>query len=762
MTNNNTKLLYILLYILATYSISAQNGIIRGNVYDKDSGEPIGFANVFLEHTTKGTTTDLDGFYALTDLEAGTYRLISTFLGYDTAQVEIKVSSKGIKYQSLYLSESSVTIGTVNISAARQTDRTAVKISKVSVSARQIKALPSVGGEADIAQYLQVIPGIVSTGDQGGQLYIRGGSPVQNKILLDGLTIYNPFHSIGFFSVFETDLIKNVDVYTGGFGAEYGGRISAIVDIDTRDGSKVRHGGIASLSPFATKLILEGPLSKFEEGKGSSSFVVSAKKSLIGSTSKTLYPYAVKNDSDGLPFSFQDIYAKLAFRSANGSNMNVFGFNFKDEFDDANLASIKWDNVGVGANFNLIPAASNIVMSGALGFTNYDLGFDKSEDTPRHSSINEFGANIDFKFFGDKSEFKYGVELRSISTDFSFTNPFKQIVAQKQSTTELSGYLKYKKIFGGLIIEPSIRLMYYASQSNFSPEPRLGIKYNINDNLRFKFAGGYYSQNLLSTSNEREVVNLFNGFLSGPTEQVTGLNGEPINDILQTSRHLIVGFEMDLTDKFQFNIEGYLKDYPRLITVNRNKLTVLESDYIEESGEAYGIDLSGKYDAGDLYIWATYSFGFVNRFDGKQTYPTIFDRRHNFNFLTTYNIDDDATWMASIRWNLGSGFPFTKTQGFYNKQTFIEGSATPYETNNPENIGILYAKERNGGRLPYYHRLDISLTKKIKFSKYTGLEIIASVTNAYNRDNIFYFDRLNYDRVDQLPIIPSLTGKVKF
>ena len=745
-----------------TSSAFAQNAILRGNVIDKNSGDPIPFANVYLEGTTKGTTSDIDGFFNLSEIDAGAYKLTATFLGYDTVSVDVTLKKNSIEYQSLYLSEVSVNIGVVNISAAKQTDKTEVKVSRISVTPRQIKALPSVGGEADIAQYLQVLPGIVSTGDQGGQLYIRGGSPVQNKILLDGLTIYNPFHSIGFFSVFETDLIKNVDVLTGGFSAEHGGRISAIVDINTRDGNKVRPGGFVSASPFATKILLEGPLSKFKEGGGSTSFVISGKKSLIDQTSKDLYKYAARNDTVGLPFAFQDLYAKLSMRSSNGSSVNFFGFNFSDEFNDPTLANIAWDNVGVGANFNLIPAASNIIMSGSIGYTNYDLGFVENSSEPRNSSIKELGANIDFTFFGENSEFNYGVDLRSIRTDFSFTNPFKQVLEQVQSTTEISGFFKYRQIIGDLIIEPSIRFMYYASQNAFSPEPRLGLKYNATDKLRFKFAGGFYTQNLLSTSNERDVVNLFNGFLSGPTSQVTGLDGQPIDNKLQRSRHLITGFEYDVTNNLQINVEGYYKDFPRLITINRNKLSSSEANYIEEEGEAYGIDFSAKYDLNRLYVWATYSYGFVNRFDGEQTYPTVFDRRHNVNFLTTYNLDKAGTWQASFRWNLGSGFPFTKTQGFYNYLSFLDGLATPYTTENPNELGILYSENRNDGRLPYYHRLDVSITKFIKFTEHFGMEIIGSVTNAYDRDNIFYFDRVEYDRVNQLPIIPSLAVKVKF
>ncbi len=148
-----------------------------------------------------------------------------------------------------------------------------VQISKLSVTAKQIRSLPSAGGQADIAQYLTVLPGVVFTGDQGGQLYIRGGSPVQNRILLDGMTIFNPFHSIGFYSVFETELIRNVDVLTGGFNADYGGRISAVVDVKTREGNRKRLAGLVSGSPFLAKAMIEGPHHAVERRRRQQHFV---------------------------------------------------------------------------------------------------------------------------------------------------------------------------------------------------------------------------------------------------------------------------------------------------------------------------------------------------------------------------------------------------------------------------------------------------------------------------------------------------------
>lgn len=751
-------------FVFMSVVIYAQSGTLRGHIYDENTGEPVIFANVIFQNTDIGGTTDVNGFFNISEIPEGTYTMSISYLGYEEYIEEIEIRSGKIENSQIYLSETGVNLGVVNISAARQQAKTEVGISKLQVSKKQIKALPSTGGEPDILQYLQVLPGVITTGDQGGQIFIRGGSPVQNKILLDGLTIYNPFHSIGFFSIFETELIKNVDVLTGGFNAKHGGRISAIVDISTREGNRSRLAGQVSASPFMVKGLLEVPIIKLKEDKKgtSSSFVFTAKKSLIDETSKTLYSYAAVNDSIGLPFSFTDLYSKLSFVTSNGSKINFFGFNYDDEYNDPNVAKIGWTNSGGGMTFTLLPNASSIIMDGIIGFSNYETGIVEDNNTPRNSSIRELLLGLNFDYFGNEYDIKYGIEVKSIRTEFDFVNPFGLALDQNQNTTEISGFMKYRQVLNKLVLEPSVRIQYYASLSEFSVEPRFGLKYNIADDLRFKLAGGIYSQNLISTSNERDVVNLFTGFLSGPNEQFLDLEGVPVTSKLQKSQHIVGGFEYDLTDNIQINLEGYLKDFNQLVIVNRNKVDPLQPDYATEEGQAYGVDLSVKYERPQWYFWGTYSYGMVNRFDGFQEYNTVFDRRHNINFLGTYTMGKERDWQFSFRYNFGSGFPFTKTQGFYNHLTFLEGVSTDYTTSNPENVGIIYSDERNGGRLPNYHRVDISAQKTITFSKYTNLEIVASVTNAGDRNNIFYFDRVEYDRVDQLPIIPSLAMRFNF
>ena len=192
-----------------------------------------------LEGTTIGAApTDINGMYNISKVNAGEYTLVATYIGYDTTEVNITLKSGQILSKNLEIGESSVKLNEVKISAERAEMKTEVKAASIKITKQDMEMIPTIGGEPDLAQYMQVIPGVVFTGDQGGQLYIRGGSPIQNKVLMDGMIIYSPFHSIGLFSVFDTDIIKNTDVYTGGFSAEYGGRVSSIMDIKTIDGNK--------------------------------------------------------------------------------------------------------------------------------------------------------------------------------------------------------------------------------------------------------------------------------------------------------------------------------------------------------------------------------------------------------------------------------------------------------------------------------------------------------------------------------------------
>lgn len=769
----------MLLIALFPISLWAQVGTIRGNVYDQETGEPVLFANIRLAETSLGTNTDENGFFSLNNVPAGSYTLIATYIGYDSTALRVTLAADAINYQRIVLQPNAINLTTVDVSGQREKARTEVNVSTLTVSPKQIKSLPSAGGEADIAQYLPILPGIISSGDQGGQLYIRGGSPVQNKILLDGMTIYNPFHSIGLFSVFETETVRSIDVLTGGFNAQYGGRISAVVDIKTREGNKQRYGGLVSASPFQAKALIEGPIKKLDPETGNSiSFLFTGKHSYLNKTSATLYPYAtdttyyafaagdtsLQDVADiGLPFQYTDFYGKVSFVGGGGSKLDLFGMNFRDRFDFVGISTVDWKNSGGGAHFNLVPPNSDIVMEGTVAYSKYDITSVESDNRPKNSQVVNYTASLNFTYYGLNNQFDYGFEFTGFNTDFSFVNLFDIPFQQRDFTTELAGYVKYRQQLGRLIIDPGLRLHYYASQSKLSIEPRFGLKFNATDQLRFKMAGGLYSQNLISTVSEQDVVNFFVGFLAGPEQMLFLPNSsEASKDRIQRAFHGIGGVEVDLNQHTTVNIEPYYKGFTQLISINRNKLRGQDPDFQTETGEAYGIDFSLRYERAAWYAWFTYSLAKVNRDDGEQVYPTIFDRRHNVNALLTYQFGANKNWSASLRWNLGSGFPFTRTRGFYEQAPFGSDLLTTDNLTGNFDIGTILSEDRNDGRLSYYHRLDASLKRQWSWGKHGEVEANISVTNLYNRDNVFYVDRQSNRRVNQLPVLPSAGLLVRF
>ena len=757
-------------FLLASASVMAQDNSVKGFVYEEATGEPVMFSNVYLKGTTFGGSTNENGYFAITRIPDGKYTLLVTCVGFDTISEQISLSKGQVINKKYNLKETSLRLETVTITADKIEARTETKTSVITVTPKTITKIPSMGGQADFAQYLQVVPGVIFTGDQGGQLYIRGGSPIQNKVLLDGMVIYNPFHSIGLFSVFDTDIIRNADVFTGGFGAEYSGRISSIMDISTRDGNKKRLAGKINASTFGAKLLVEGPLVKAKTDQSPSlSFVLSAKTSYLDYTSKKIYSYA---NEAGLPFDFKDLYGKISLSAPNGSKINFFGFSFNDNVNNYKaLADFGWNSFGAGTNFLVIPGKSNVMIEGNIAYSNYESRMHENNSADRSSMINGFNMGFDFSYFLGKNTLKFGFECEGFTTDYQVRG--NTLVQLKEYTTEVGAYMKYKATFGKLLLEPSFRLQWYLSMSELSPEPRLAMKYNINDWWRLKGAVGKYSQNFVAATSDRDVVNLFYGFLSDIDHLPSTFDGEEVKGHLQKANHYILGSEFDVTNNVTLNVEGYLKDFTQLTNINRNKIyadnvanvgvaDILKKDFTVETGKAYGFDISVKFEDKHWYLWAVYALGYVTRDYEKamgdevilSTYEPHFDRRHNVNLILTYTAGAKREWEFGGRWNFGSGFPFTQVQGYFEHYSFQNGINFDITTANGD-IGILYS-DLNGGRLPVYHRLDLDAKRRFYFSENVNLEVDLSVTNVYNRKNIFYVDVISAEQVYQLPIMPSL------
>jgi len=787
------RILCLSLLAIIVQSTHAQPGSVRGFVTEKDNGEPVMFTLVFLKDTKLSATTDEKGYFNISNVPPGDYEIMVDNIEFAKFTASISVKPTQVLTYPIKLAKGDKELIEVEVSGDRTAAKQEVRISVTPATRRDIQSVPVVGGTKDIINYLTAaVPGAITTGDQGGQLYIRGGSPIQNKVLLDGMVIYNPFHSIGFFSVFDTDIIRTADIHTGGYNAEFGGRISSIMDIRTRDGNRKKFSGKLDVNPFGSKLLLEGPLlNKSEEGGVVISYMLSAKTSYLEQSSKIFYPYINRDSVDsnndgvkdkdtllGLPFNFNDLYGKISINGNNGNKVNFFGFFFDDKVRYQAISDLNWKSYGMGANFVLLPSGANVLIEGEFSFSDYTIKLKEDALPERSSRINGFNGGFDFTSVIKNNQLKYGIDLHGFATSFSTFNSVGRRISQDENTTEAAAYIKYRIVTNRWVIEPSFRLHSYVSLSTTSPEPRIGIKYNVNEKIRIKAAAGMYSQNLISAVSDRDVVNLFYGFLSGPDNLQSELVREdgstrPIRHALQKANHYIGGVEFDLSKHLTLNVEGYFKQFTQLTNLNRNKIfeesdisrpDVLRRDFIIETGNSYGGDVMLKYKTDNLYYWVTYSIAKVTRWDGVQAYNPVFDRRHNVNAVIAYLFGKDNCWEINGRWNFGSGFPFTQTAGFHQQTDFGGGLNTDYVSDNGS-LGIIYGN-LNTGRLPTYHRFDLTGTRNFIFYKPAiegekrkvsqKLQVLLGVTNLYNRANVFYVNRVTNDVVRQLPVMPSL------
>ncbi|MFT5859123.1 MAG: opacity protein-like surface antigen [Flavobacteriaceae bacterium] len=778
------KTLFTLFLSLTLSSMAfSQNHTIRGFVYD-ETGQAMQDEKVRLldkdSSIIEGAFTSVSGMFQFAKVAKGNYIIRVENAEYNVILRGVNVTAAAgitdLKFNLAKRSDVLLIDGAV-VRGIDKRKRTQVGTSEISMDQKGLERIPGMGAENDIIGAFSITPGVTTTGDQGGQLYVRGGTPIQNKILLDGMTIYSPFHSIGFFSVFETELVQNAKILTGGFNAEYGGRISSVMDITYRDGDRVNYGGKVSASPFLAKLVLEGPVGKKinDSTPRAGSFIFSAKHSLLDYTSKDLYPRV--NNGEGMPFNFTDVYGKMTFKGDGGSKFSAFGFHNRDSVNYV-VADLDWSSSGGGINFLLVPNSSPILVMGHVTGSNYQTSFNETGSVPRTSSIGGFDLGFDFTYFlKGEGEFNYGINLAGFNVAYETTNEAGRTIKDENFSTEIGSYFNYRFVSTRWVVEPSIRFQAYASLGTISPEPRIGVKFNASDKVRLKMSGGRYSQNFTSASSDKDVVNLFNGLLSAPTNVqetfVTQYQNEknPKNG-LQYAWHAIAGAEFDLSKRITLNVEGYYKYFSQLSNINQNKIyediaqfanidDIFKKDFILENGESYGVDFLLKYSAPRLFLWGVYSYGVSTRWDGFQTYSPVFDRRHNINLVGTYLIGKDKNMEVSIRWNLGSGLPFTPTAGFYQEENFSGGVTTDITETNPTYVST-FLGGFNSQRLPFYHRLDLTIKKRFTLKNNDILEVIGSITNAYDRRNIFYVNRITGEQIDQFPILPSVGVSYKF
>lgn len=761
----------IFVFVLPFTASAQQKFTISGYVEDAKTGEKLIGANVYDSKSkpVRGTTTNEYGFYSLT-LPADSIVLTVSYVGYDAIKQPLLLTINLQK--NITLTESGV-LREVVIRADKATEKIEerTQMSAVNIPMKQIQSLPAFMGEVDVIKALQLMPGVQSGTEGSSGLYVRGGSPDQNLILLDGVPVYNVSHLFGFFSVFDANAINSVDLIKGGYPARYGGRLSSVLDIRMKEGNMKRLGGAFSLGIISSKLSLEAPIIKDK-----TSFIVTARRTYIDVLARPLILAQTQGDTYG-GYYFQDFSAKINHKFSHKDRLYLSAYTGNDNFyfrdktaGDQLKGNIAWGNLTSVARWNHL-FTDKLFSNTTLTYTRYKLRTETSFDEKDNnfddfasgyfSTINDVAGKIDFDYlpspnhyikFGTSAtyhDFRPGVQqIKSgtlIDTSFSQgTNKAVELDAYIEDDMKLSE--RFKTNIG-------LHLSGFAVGSTFYPsaQPRISARYLLGKNLSIKASYAYMMQflHLLSSSSG---LSLPTDIWVPATERV-----KP-----QQSQQIAAGFAYSLLTDYEVSVEGYYKKMKNLIEYKEG-VSFLDGSTWEDlvtagKGDAYGAEFLIQRKEGKVTGWIGYTLAWSTRqFEGLnfgKQYPFKYDARHDFVVVAIYrptkNIELSSTWV----YRTGNAVSISTTQYASASQTYFGTDAAIY-----------YYNGRNGFRMPAYHRLDVGISF-VKEKKHGERRWNIDVYNAYNRKNPFFLYRGQDEnenfkpvikQVSLFPILPSLS-----
>ncbi|MEE9225514.1 MAG: TonB-dependent receptor [Bacteroidota bacterium] len=732
--------LTVLLVVQPDVRCQTSPGSLRGVVTDSTTGETLPFANLVLEGTNLGAATNSHGLYLISHIPPGKYRVAVSYIGYKIAVRDVSIHSDRSTTLSFALAPEPIELQTVIKTGERfrRADETAVSIHPI--GPEEISIVPS-AVEADIFRVIRTLPGVVSTSDVSAQFFVRGGAGDQNLILLDGMTIYNPFHALSLFSIFDTDIIKYAELQTGGFGVEHGTRLSSVLNIVTREGNRNRVTGRASASLLAAKTMVEGPI-PFLGG----SWMVSGRKSYFDGTLK-------KFVHQRLPLSFYDAVGSATLWFSDIQRISFHMFASGDDVRNLSLTepNYRWRNRAFGIKYTQ-PVSNNFLVEMFLSrsFFMGELESKQSNVRPVFSKVEDifFYANL-LSIVKYPNEMMVGFMYRLPRLRYSLTNAAGFPVSVDNTLTEGAIWFQYKwgkpNKYG---IEVGVRTNFplLVEDLRYVFEPRLNVRYSVLPFLTLRGGVGRHHQQMITVTNEDDVLPLFEAWIP----VVSPFDPEQAD-------HFILGMESTAWQKVEISVQGYYKKFRNLVSFNRDKIDRFDPDFVQGEGKSYGVEFLIRKTSERSYWWASYTLGWTFKRDNISTYAPRYDRRHTLNFVAVLKLGKG--WEASGRWEFGSGLPFTQSAGFYDRlqfsgvfdSTFVGEVGAPYTVLGP----------KNQGRLPVYHRLDLSLSKVLNL-RFATLTAEVAIVNVYDRRNMFYFNRSSGQRVDQLPFLPTINLSASF
>ena len=745
MQNTFIKILQVVLLIILSFSQfsnAQQFGKLRGVVTDSSNGEVLVYCNVFINEINTGASTDQRGMFIINGVPANQeFEAIVSYVGYKTKSIKFAVNSNQIKDTTIALQPISLELNPIEKIGERVVEKNVTDLGLEKISIKQLETLPK-GVETDVMRSLQYLPGVRSTGDISSRYYVRGGSGDQNLVLLNGVTLYAPFHSLGLFSSIDPEMINSIEFFKGGFSSEYSGRLSSILNVLTKDGNKKRLGGSASISFLTAKGLLEGPIPN-------GSFIVTTRFSYSDEITKKFL------NNETVPIDFYDVSAKLNYSSPkifNNAKFSLFTFLSSDniQYSDPAREEYGWKNFLLDFEWIQIYNAPFFSRLG-ISASNFEgkIVPNGSNLKPLNNEVKDVSITFDLNAVLDsKDEIDLGLMIKILDTQL-LTESKTGIESQlSKFAGNISIYAKYKLLryeMFGLDVGSRLNVTGLNANSAGTFEPRISFTFRPIEKIALKGSAGIYLQEVTAVSDEDEIISIFDPWIIIP-------------DYLNPAKGISysAGIEYELSRESSLQIEGYYRNSSDIPVINQEKIFEYEPDLISGTLESYGWEF-GFYIHNDIYSVSTsYSLSWVYKTVNNYVYYPKYDSRHSGNILFEYNIG--SSWNVSAVWTISSGLPFTQMISYYDKYN-IEN---PFEvvSNNNNYMPYLVLADKNLGRLPAYHRLDLGLTKKIIIGP-SVFSIGLNVINAYNRENIFYYERDTGRRVNMLPFLFTATVKVE-
>ncbi|HSD63138.1 MAG TPA: TonB-dependent receptor [Ignavibacteriaceae bacterium] len=765
------SILLSLFLLISTDFAQTGNLKLTGLITDASTGEALIGTNILIYKDSlnlslppfRGAVSNQFGFYVITGIPVSDYYLIARYIGYKTVIREIKVKESETAFRlNIEMQPENLELEEVIVKGEK---KKMPDVSTIDISPEILEKLPSLSGEVDVLRSLQMLPGVTTASEISNGLYIRGGSPDQTLTLVDGIIIYNPGHLANFASTFNSDALKDVKLIKGAFPAEYGGRLSSVLDIKLRSGTKERNKGIISLGAVNSHATFEGPMGE------NATYMISGRKMYYDFFQKSF------DENSTIPrYNFYDLSAKVTRTLSDESILFISGMYNQDNIynppSKTTGYSINWRNIALGLNW--IQINSNSVFSNSL-ISYVDYNFRSSiNDNLTPGTLTNYFSSSDLKdldvhqkmelHWNQDNTAKMGFDLAMHFYDLLYSDVYEPSVetdpfsGYSLTSLESSFYFQNESHFtDNLYANIGGRIYYFNQLKYLRFEPRISVNYTPIANFRLKAAYAIAHQFLhLIVRND----------IALPTDlwYPSTKNIKP-----GKSAQYVFGFDFTIPD-YVFSIEGYyksmkslyeFKNSPRLNPRDKN----IDEQFTEGEGEAYGVELFANRTAGNFTGWLGYTLSWTrSQYDelnaGRVFYPR-YDRRHDISMVITY--EPDRNWTLGATWVYASGQGFTIPTG----QFIFTGIGIEQTTD----INFNYT-DRNAYKLPAYHKLDLSASYKFSWAE-VQWEAYLNIYNVYNRNNAFAqyvtFEKNNngedvpkLKQISLFPVIPMAGIKLEF